>query len=644
MQKDIVQKINLLIEMSDTNNNYESLKEELRILEIDIAKCKDSISDLTKSMVDTKYMQASERIIDENIKISLENKIANYEVSMKDIKSKISEISLEEEEYHQMICELETEITKSKRFLESLELKLKTIGSKDKSVYSFYEDLIDTTAKEIKTNETRLQVKQKAMESVQKRLESYAESRVSLEDKMQKDILQLEETKKSLMNSKSYIDEESRNRDEIRLKNLNESLADLEKRRLEILSDPAYIGREAIDLLVSDDRTSCLSKVRDLVSFVSTRPYMDASYDDLDELLEQAVQKRDEYANIIENKKYDGMDSAVLDQRIEFLKSRYEARLQEKAHLEEKIRVMDTELVPKIMRSITETKKTRDMLKSDIDEYKKVMDENNEYKTPKKKASLNAAFHRKCEELEQVNTIISHYESDLENVVTSSKVLEEKEMSALTIILNDIETEMKSIEKRKILDHLPKDILAVERDKSKLKSLSDDVENILLRKKYVKTARQLFDEIELSLGSLDYEEIQDKPVEEVSLDQFRIDSVEEDEEIIEEPTESVLEENSFDSFIPPSADIEPIMNLEKVEKETQEEKESFPPRSQVAPLENHTENAPERFKVVSVEPIEDTSESEPESLEEDDYMVNDFQDTDYISFNDLLEREDSDAD
>ena len=52
----------------------------------------------------------------------------------------------------------------------------------------------------------------------------------------------------------------------------------------------------------------------------------------------------------------------------------------------------------------------------------------------------------------------------------------------------------------------------------------------------------------------------------------------------------------------------------------------FPPRN--------IEPEKERFKVISVEPIDD----EPvEELENDDYIVNDFQDTDYISFNDLLE-------
>ena len=154
MQKDIIQKIELLVEMTDTNNHYESLKEELDVLEKEIETQKSKISRLKKSMSDSKYMNASDRIIDENIKIGLENKIEAYEKDLSDVLAEIENVSQEEEDFHQMVLDLENEINTSKHFLESLELKIKTIGSKDKSVYSFYEDLIDITTKEIKSNDT----------------------------------------------------------------------------------------------------------------------------------------------------------------------------------------------------------------------------------------------------------------------------------------------------------------------------------------------------------------------------------------------------------------------------------------------------------------------------------------------------------
>jgi len=654
MQKDVIQKIDLLVEMSDTNNHYDTLQEELRILDLDIARLKDSISDLTKSMVDTKYMKASDRLIDENIKISLENKLQTYAFTMKEIQAKIKEVSLEEDNYHQTILDLENEIVTSKKFLESLELKLKTIGSKDKSVYSFYEDLIETTMKEIKANESRLDVKKKAMESVQKRMESYAEARVSLDEKIKKDSVQLDETKAVLLNPKSYIDETARTSDEENVKKLNASLENLLNRRDEILNDPAYLGHEAKELLMDDDRTSTLSKVQTLVSIVASKPYMDYKFDDLDVALEEATLKRDEYANILESKKYDRTDSVVLEQRTEFLQSRKAFKLKEKEELEQKIREMDTTLVRKIMNSIAETKVVRDVLKDDIEEYKRVMEENNEYKTPKKKASLSAAFHRKCEELEMVYNIISSYERDLENVVTTSKVLEEHDLSLIASELKEIESEIQRIEKNKMLNNLPKDILAVEKDKSELKKLSDEVELIKERKKYKKSPKEVLDEIEMALGSMDYEEEKITNSEEMPSNIFRIDNEDVVEELVatpdvkeaagieekkeleevatQEKKEEILEEDILDPIVPEPTTIEPIMDLNSLIPEIEEETvKDLPPRKSSVPTN--------RFQVLSVESLD----GEEESNSEEDYMVNDFQDTDYISFNDLLEGENKNA-
>lgn len=627
MQKDIIEKIDLLVEMSDTNNHYDSLKEELKILELDIVKQKESVQELTKSMVDAKYMKASDRLIDENIKISLENKLSNYEEEKQNIKKKIAEIVKEEEKYHQMILEMEEELETSKNFLESLELKLKTIGSKDKSIFSFYEELIDNVTEEIKNNEKKLEEKKKQHEEVQQHLESYGTIRTELESKIKKDNEKLEETKTSLMNPKSYVDETERKKDEERIKELKDSIEKLEKRRLEILTDPAYIGYEARELLMNDDRTSTLSKLKELVAIINNKPFMNVRYEDLEELLENAISKRDDFASLIESKKYDGTDSDILEKRVEFLKNRKEEKQKEQKELEKRILEMDTTLVKEMMDIIKDVKEKREQLKEDIEEYKKVMEANNDYKTPKKKASLNAAFHRKCEELEQVNHLVSSYESDLEKVVTTSKELEEKELSTLKKELEKIEKEIISIEKMKLLNNYPKDILAIEKDKNELKQLSDEVDSINHRKKYQKMPNEILDEIEMSLSSSNYEE-EEEPEENIASIDYRIDSLEEEpEEVLEEKKEEIsLPE--VEEEIPEPTPIENISEIDEpfsiIEPPSLEET-SFPPRKTVK------EENINRWKVIKVEPIEE------EEKKEDEFMVNDFEDTDYISFNELLE-------
>ena len=62
----------------------------------------------------------------------------------------------------------------------------------------------------------------------------------------------------------------------------------------------------------------------------------------------------------------------------------------------------------------------------------------------------------------------------------------------------------------------------------------------------------------------------------------------------------------------------------------------FPPRSSIS-----LDSNPLRHKVVHVEDLSLTESKEEEKpnvdIQEDDVMVNDFEDTDYISFNDLLD-------
>ncbi len=661
MQKEIIEKINFLVEMSDTNNHYEPLKEELNVLESEITSQKNEISRLQKSMERNKYLNSSDRIIDENIKIGLENKLDGYEKSLNEILSEIEKVSQEEEEYHQMILELENEIETSKRFLDSLELKIKTIGSKDKSVYTFYEGLIDSTTKEIKANETRLHVKRKAYEQIANRLQSYGESRFDLEEKMQKDSLKLEETKAFLEAPDTYVDVAAKKRDEQTLEEFEENLEKLEKRRLEIITDPAYIGHDAIDLLISDDRTSALAKVKELVTIVNAKPYMDFRYEELDEILEDAKERRDEFSNTIDTKKYDGSDATFLESRMQYLERQIEAKEKEKEELNNKIRKMDIDEVQELMQLITNAKEMKEKLKVEIDEYKKVMDENNDYKSPKKKASLNAAFHHKCEELEQVEEVIASYEKDLEKTVEISKELEEKALSFLTDELKAMKDEISHIKKKKMYETSTTDILAVEKDKSELKKLSDEVLKIEHRKKYQTTPNEIYDEIEITLSSLDGKEEEIKKEEEpVNLKDYRID--------LEDAQENQEEEKKEDFSIEPIFEDDKLMEEKEVLKEEnttepilEEEKEEIPKEEPsetehseeiIYPPRNQAENT-HLYKVIKVEPLEEESEEtkeenepkvdipEPVSVDDDplkeDYIMNDFDDTDYISFNDLLE-------
>ena len=109
-----------------------------------------------------------------------------------------------------------------------------------------------------------------------------------------------------------------------------------------------------------------------------------------------------------------------------------------------------------------------------------------------------------------------------------------------------------------------------------------------------------------------------------------------------------MEESSLDNlpsiegieFDAPSKEEEPREALDDIfpAVDILDEVPDYPPRVSATLSENV--NSSNRYKVVEVEDLNienEKKEEKVEELESPDFMINDFEDTDYISFNDLLE-------
>ena len=460
--RNIIQKIEMLLDMiADGTNSYDNLKEELSLVEIDIIHQKELIQDLEQTMVMGKYLKASDRIIDENIRIGLENKIANYKEVLADVKKSIYEISQEEENYHISIVDTEGELNQLKSLSSSLEVKLKTIGSKDKSVYSFYEDLLEKANMDMESLERKLSGIKKEYKELQKRLATLGAKRFEYEEKVKNETLKLEETKSLLEDENSYIDEHAKEKDQELLEKYREGLNDLERRRLEIITDPVILAKDAETLLLNEENEACLEKIKELVQLIEAKPYMDYSKEELESTLEELTLKRDEFALAIETKKYDGTDSSIFQDRITYLESLKIKKQQEKVELENKIKKMDIEDVRTLMDCISESKRIREQLQMEIEDYKSVMHTNADYKSPKKKASLTNAYHQKCNELAYVEEVVASYEQELSQTIIKSKGYEEHELIQLDEDILKIDEEIKALRKFLSIPRNTKDVLAI---------------------------------------------------------------------------------------------------------------------------------------------------------------------------------------
>lgn len=644
MQKDVIEKIDLLVKMSGTTSSYEPLQEELSQLEKQIENQKNQVRNLKKSISENTYIKASDRIIDENIKIGIENKIQYYQDSLDDLLSQLKGVSQDETSIHSSIVSLEEEKKQLESFFSSLELKLKTIGNKDKSVYQFYEELIEKTKNDLEKNHSLLSDYQTKYEQACDKLDQLGNRREDVEGKLQKEQERLKEINQFLASPNSYVDQKAKQNDEKLIDQLTSQLEEMERRRLEILTDPSFIAHDAVMLMVDEKEAEALEKVRELVTIVKTKPFMEYDKADLEELLERTINERDGLATQLENKIYSNKEMMVVETRLSFLRERKKSLSEEIHSLQEKIKNIDVVSVKELMEYVRDSKACRDSLQEDILEYKKVISSHQEFKTPKKEASLRAALKKKEEEYAFVNQLVLAFEKDLEDLVITSRNLEEKTLQKLSESMEEIESEIKDIQKNQVLMNSSKDILAAEKDKEKLKKLNDDVQAIAHRQEFDKMPNEIYDEIELLLGSMTpLETSKDsllKPDDFVDLSDYRIDLSSSDDSVpessveettipepilVEEPQEipdsvPIIEEKNDDSIIFEPIKEEEVPVIEDVEENLK------------VVSEEPKEKNDNRLKVIRVEPLSlDTQDVEKlDSGTENS-------DDEYISFNNLLE-------
>ncbi len=656
MQKDLISKIDLLVEMSGTTNSFETLNEELILIEKKIENQKSKIDILKKNVANNDYVKASDRIIDENIKLGLENRIKAYEEELESKKMQISQLLKDEDTKHGIVIEAENELNILTEFLNSLDMKLKSTIKGNKENYAFYQKLINKTHEDIdKQNEFLKKIK-KEYQNICNELDQLNREREKIEEQLVKEKERLNEIVGCLANPNSYVNKNAKMNDEKAIDKMTDELEDMEHRRLEIITDPAFIAQEIKKFLREEDFTAALDKINELVTIVLTKSYMDVDNSELDDLLEKATAKRDAFATEMESKDYLDNSFSICEMRLDYLKKRKQEISDEINDLKKKIESIDSNLVKKLIDIVSNIKDYKQQLEGNIEEYIKVINTNKEFKTPKKEASLRAALKKKEEELSLVKEILLDFEKDLENTVIESKKLEEFELNELESKLKVIDDEIKTLNKNQLFMTKSKDILAAEKDKEKLKNLDDDVQAIINRKKYSQKPNEILDELELSLGTINKKEVKEeaKNNDFVNLEDYRIDLNKEneqpkEEEKVEETKEksvipdsiSLEKTDSVDDFLPdislPEAVIdekpvvEPVIDKDLVK--------SFESKEETNKEENKDE---EWLKVIKVEPINNSdSVDEVEFLDTDEEKKSSDDDDDYISFNNILEGDDN---
>ena len=442
-------------------------------------------------MNDTRYFNASSELVDKNIEVSLKSKISRLNRKIKDIHSKLDDVKEEEEKLHNDITSLKARLEENRKYVDTLESKA--------SANQLFQDITINEKNHIQALEEELKVKSDRYESILKELELNNQALSEITLKRDSEEARLKDILDDLNNPNAYIDEDLKVRDEERLNSLNQSLEDLQKKKLEYLTDPNMIGADAKELIVNEDYTEALNKIRELLSIVKAKPYMDVTnLSVLDEELEKKENERAELSSLIDSKNYAEMNSDTVTKRISYIEGEIEKERKEISDYQESMQDIDQNVIANLSSLIKDLESEIVKVTKEIEEYSSLVKDGS--KSRKAKLNLENAKLKKEKEKEVMEMVLVNYKKDLlfqVNVTnTMTKIIEKFNHN-----IEKYEQEIAELQRLAVVNSASKDFVLEEQDKEKLRSINEEIKQIKNRKNFTRTPDEIYDEIEMFLAN-----------------------------------------------------------------------------------------------------------------------------------------------
>lgn len=520
MYTEVFSNIDTLIEMAGASSNVDEENTLLIGLKKQIKDKKNEIDELKSLMTDSRYFNASNELVDKNIEISLKNKITRLSRKLKEIEEKTASINEEEMQLHEDIKGMKKKLRKNEIYVQVLEEKAGTSKTNQ-----YYQDLLKEEKENVVLLTKLLEEKTKDYEAILHELELNNQATLELKNKLAKEEERLNDVLDNLKNPNTYLDEDLKSSDEEKLHSLTKELEELEKKELTILTDAGVIGSDAKEFIAQKHIREAMDKIKELVTIVKSKPYMDVSnLSVLEEELEKKESLRIELSNLIDNKNYEGISSDAIVLRIEYLNQEITNKKEEIGKLENEINKMDEfinhELGSKISSLEKEVLQNEEILK----EYRDLLKEKNQsFKT---KTNLEQAITRKEKMSQVLDGILFSYKEDLMNKIKETNELRNK-VDELNEFIQKREKELEGLQKLTLINFQTKDIMDEEKDKNELQKLNEEIKEIKDRQKYEKTPNEIFDQIEMLLSAISPLEEENK---EGNLEKPQVELVEQKEE------------------------------------------------------------------------------------------------------------------
>ena len=491
MHTEIFNQIDLLVSMAGSTLNPLDIESELIAINKDIQDKKQEIQDLKSIMNDARYFNASSELVDKNIEVSLKAKISRLNRKVKDIHAKLDDKKDEEEKLHNDVTSLKAKLEENKKYVNTLESKTNTS--------SLFQEIITNEKNHVQALEEELKGKSERYESVLRELELNHQALSEITLKRDSEEARLKDILDDLNNPNAYIDEDLKLRDEERLNSLNKSLEELQNKKLEYLTDPNMIGADAKELIVNEDYTEALNKIKELLAIVKAKPYMDVTnLSVLDEELEKKENERRELSSLIDSKNYAEMNRDTITKRIGYAQEEVEKEKNEISNYQASMQDIDQNVIANLSALIKDLESEIVKVTKEIEEYSLMVKDNS--RSRKTKLNLENAKLKKEKEKEVMEMVLANYKKDLlfqVNVTsTMAKIIEKFNHN-----IEKYKQEITELQRLAEINSTSKDFVLEEQDKEKLRSINEEIKQIKNRKNFTRTPDEIYDEIEMFLAN-----------------------------------------------------------------------------------------------------------------------------------------------
>lgn len=498
MQSKIFSLIDLLLKMANTKNTYEELEAKRNLLLDEINNLKKAIDDLSSSMTDDKYFDASSEIVDRNIEISIVKKLANLEYEEEELEKKLDEKRKEEQDLLVSIEKLKERIVKSKSNMSLVDDRVKF--AKNEDVKQLYSSLYQDEEKKSRIDEQELNSLNNDLKANSAEMESLNQAISSVKEKCETLKARLSDVRSSLSNKKSYIDKSAMSKDKEELEALNKDLKRLEEEQSRILMNPVMLVSGIKDLIMNKDDNAALDKLKQLENSINEIPYMNIeNKQDLLKELDRLKSQKDEIISSINDHEYVSRDITLIDNRISWLKSLIIYYKRSIKAYEEEIKYIDNNLVLPASKELKSAESEALNAEKQIDEYNSII--NDESKSALAISTMKIAKDKKLSDFNVITDIANKYQTSIGLLIEKSVKLQNESISELEEKIEEGNAEINKLEELKQKGIKSKNAIKQEDDRKAAQKIDDDIKAINHRLTFDATPAQIIDDIEMMLTS-----------------------------------------------------------------------------------------------------------------------------------------------